>query len=269
MQYYEKATLLLLINTYLSITLLGIRIRYDYIAFITNENSISISDRRGMYLMESIFHFLRVVATLKVIYQKKLAHSFAVYYLSFDFIVLYSSKIIIHNIFTLYQLIELLLHFVYSVMFYKVARRIRRENLIQFLRVVSCDVRKIRMFFIRKNLQPQRYLLYSIIFIRNISLYVFCNRFDNSKLIISVFLDYFLNKFERYEIRLTKYITISIWIANLMYTFYLIIYDGGNNAGEYLFEVRAALYVGIVSMHIVYNIMDLYFYGNGINKLSI
>lgn len=269
MQYTEKATILFLINTIFSLVLLAIRIKYDYVAIISNEDTISISNRQSMYLMESIYHILRIIATFRVIWHRKLAYCFAVDYLNFDFIVLYTSKILVYNMFTFYQVLELVLHLVYSIYFYIVSKKIKRENLIQFLRVVSCDVQRIRIFFIRKNLQPQRYILYSIILLRNISLYVFCNRLDNLIFLIGVFVDYWLNKFERYEIRLTKYITIGLWIANLTYTIYLISYREGQHEEEYLFEVRVALYIGIVCIHIVYNIMDLYFYGNGINNLPL
>lgn len=268
MKYYEKATLFFLANTYISIILLGIFAKCNNLDIMSHKETIKMPSRKSLYLMKSMFHLIRIHVTFKVIYHKELEYSFAVNFLNLYFIVLNTAILFDKKVFCPYTILILLAHIVYAIVSYHVFRRIKRENLIKFLRAVSCDVSKRRMYLVHKRLQPQRYLLISIIIIRNISLLIYVNKTDNFLFLFSVTLDYFLTKLEKYEIRITKLISLFIWITSAVYTVHLARYGGGIKA-EYLFIIRATLYIGLMCVHIIYNSLDLLFYGNGINKILV
>lgn len=268
MDYFEKAALKFLLLTYISFFLIGLRYRFTHIDLITNEDTIDFTQRKSLYVIETTFHIFRIMATLKVIYQRRLAYSFSVHFLSLYMITIYVGKLFQNNMFSYFLLLEIIIHVLYAYMFFVVYLQAKEKFLLTFLGVVGCNVRTMRMFMVRKKIKTQRYLLFTIILLRNLTYFFDGKIVDNIWFLASAVIDLILVEFERYEIKITKIFSIMIWCVNGGYITYLLFFAWIVD-DEFLFRLRVFLFLIIIYIYVSYNVIDFFFYGYGINKILL
>lgn len=261
----ENAAIRFWILTFLTIFITGIRISYDAGKIITDASRLRYEKRKSLYLLELIFNIFRFTGTLRVLYQRKLEYAFNVHFLNMYFIVLCLSELIINDGLIFFIIISFFLHLLYAFLFQKIFYHAKEIFLVKSLREIGCGVQKMRMFMVRKKLIVQRRLIYFIIFLRELTLYVYDEKQDNRLFFFLPLIVFVLTRFEIYEVRITKMITILFWFIHSSATTYLIMQKGGSN--EHLSELRLFMFAMIIYVHVIYNILDLFFYGYGINKL--
>lgn len=265
MKTLEKAAIQLLFLTYIVIILAGIRINFDARKMIKAKGHINFEKRKTLYLLELLFNLFRFSGTLRVLFQRKLEYAFSVHFLNIYLVVLCISKLIYNESFIYCIISELFVHFLYVFIFIKVYYHANVIFLVRSLRVIGCDVRKMRIFMVRKFLVVQRHLIYSILFLRQLTLYTYKGHLDNHYFLVLPLMDLVIARFEIYELRITKIITILSWFLSAIVSTYLMLFN--TESGEYFYRIRLAMFSILIYVHVIYNILDLFFYGYKINKL--
>lgn len=265
MKNIENASIKFLFISYIIIFLKGIRIRQDARYLITNEQRFSFERRKSFIILDLFFVMYRLAGTFLTLFQSKLEYAYNVHFLNLYFVVTSISKIILHGPLGVNMFIELILHLLYTFLFYKIYYYAKEIFLVKSLRSIGCGVRKMRMVMVRKKTIVQRYLIYVIILLRQITLILYEKRMYNHYFIVFPLINMIMTKFEHYEIRTTKIITILLWFMQALTVTYRIIYD--SEVDDLLHGIRLILFVITLYLHFIYNLLDLFFYGYGINKL--
>lgn len=266
MRYFEKNSIKLLFLTFLSIFLIGFRIKYDIYEMITNEDIIEFKNRQSLYMNECVYNVIRIIAVFAILFQQKLEHSYNVKFLNFFFVILYVSKMTCKTMFTLFLCLELYLHIHFICIFSSLNKHARVKFLLQRCRTAGCGVINMKKFLIRRSVVSQRKLLYIIVLINN-SLFFYDDSLNIYWFLLLIFVDFIISGFEKYEIAFLKIASILLWSLIGIFATYRMIY--GDVDGVYQFKTRVFLCSVFVYLHAFYNILDFLNYGKEIHQHTI